>query len=46
MQILPLSGIIHETTTKLAVGLKDYFVVPVKKLTTNDGGVDKLNLVS
>ena len=52
-QILPLSGIIHETTTKLAAGLNAYFednklplVMPVKKLTTNDGGVEKLNLVS
>ena len=46
-QILPLSGIIHSTTTKLDAGLAQMGVdVPIKKLTTNDGGVDKLNLVS
>lgn len=46
-QILPLSGIIHETTTKLASGFSAFGLnVPVKKLTTNDGGIDKLNLVS
>lgn len=52
-QILPLSVSIHQATTLLAAQLNPMFegmgaplVMPVKKLTTNDGGLDKLNLVS